>query len=85
MPLARKFATLDEHGLPQPGEVQSDDSLDFGAKGLQHLVERRSGVRMRAALLANVVVLTSMQEEKGTKLHPRYTRSLIRGDGPLVV
>ena len=44
-----------------------------------------SGVRLRAALLIEVVMLASMQKEEGTEFQPRYARSLVGGDGPLVV
>ena len=48
-------------------------------------MEGGSGVRLRAALLVKVMVLASMQEEEGTEFQPRYARSLVGGDGPLVV
>ena len=74
-----------EHGLPQCSEVECDDPLSFGTKGLEHLMKGGSGVRLRAALLIEVVMLASMQKEEGTEFQPRYARSLVGGDGPLVV
>jgi hypothetical protein len=52
-----------EHGLPQCSEVEGDDPLGFGTKGLEHLMKGGSGLRLRAALLIEVVMLASMQEE----------------------
>ena len=48
-------------------------------------MEGGSGVRLRAALLAYVVVLASMQEDEGAEFQPRYPRSLVSSDGSLVV